>query len=201
MISIMILGEMDLVRGALAARLAHEDDLEVVSVLPLREDIVPVARERCPAVVIVDIDHSNGDAMAVAGRLAVDVPECRVVLLAGREPAAAVHQVLAAGVSGLVSRDTAPEQLVRAIRQVVAGERVIDPTMAAAALHPVASPLTDQEQAVLLLAEDGLRAPEIAERLFLSRGTVRNYLSSAVRKTGARNRLEAARSARKCGWM
>lgn len=200
MISIMMLGEMDLVRDALAARLAHEGDLEIVSVLRYQDDIVPVARERCPAVAVVDVDHSDEDAMAAADQLAVAVPECRVVLLAGREPAL-VHRALAAGVSGLVSRDTAPEQLVRVIRQVVAGERVIDPTLAAAALHPVTSPLTGQEQAVLSLAGDGLRATEIAERLFLSRGTVRNYLSSAVRKTGARNRLEAARWARKRGWV
>lgn len=197
----MIIGEKNLVRSALAARLALEDDLEVVSLLASREDLVAVPGECQPAVVVVDIGHSE-DAGATAERLAAGLPASRVLLLAAGPPAAAVvRQVLAAGVYGLVSRDAAPEQLVRMIRRVYAGEPVIDPTLVAAALHPASNPLTEQEQAVLLLAEDGLRAPDIAARLFLSRGTVRNYLSSAVRKTGARNRLEAARRARERGWM
>jgi two-component system response regulator DesR len=197
----MIVGEVDLVRGALAAVLAHEDDLDVVSELSLRDDVVATARAHRPAVVIIDIDRYGADGLAFAPKLAADLPDCRVLLLTSQQPASALRRALTAGVWGIASPDTSPDRLAQAIRLVARGERVITPVLAAAALLPAQNPLTDQERAVLLLAGDGLRSQEIAERLFLSPGTVRNYLSSAVRKTGARNRLAAARRARKEGWL
>lgn len=201
MIPIVIIGEVDLVRGSLAAMLAHEDDLDVASVLPPREDVAAAVRHHRPAVVVIDIDRCREVGLEAARQLVADQPECRVLLLASRQPAAVLRRALAAQVSGLASPDIAPEQLAQSIRLVAAGERVIDPALAAAALQPAASPLTERERAVLLLAADGLRAPEIAERLFLSPGTVRNHLSAALRKSGARNRLEAVRRARGRGWI
>jgi two-component system response regulator DesR len=112
-----------------------------------------------------------------------------------------MRQTLAARVWGLVSADTSPDRLVRLVRQVAAGRRVIDPALAAAALRAAENPLTGQERAALLLAAAGMRSREIAERLYLSAGTVRNHLSSAMRKTGARTRLEAIRKAQEVGWL
>jgi two-component system response regulator DesR len=201
LISVMIVGEVDLVRGALAAVLAHEEDLEVTPELPLREDVIAAARVHHPAVVIIDADRYGADGLATIQRLGDELPECRVLLLTSQLTAEVLRRALAAGVWGIASPDTSPEQLVQSIRHVAAGERVIDSTLAAAALQTANNPLTDQECAVLQLAGDGMRSREIAERLFLSPGTVRNYLSAAMRKTGARNRLEAVRRARAAGWL
>jgi two-component system response regulator DesR len=200
-IPIMIVGEADLVRGALAAVLAHEDDLEVTSSLPQPQDAITAARAHRPAVVIIDADRYGADGLAAIQRLGHELPECRVLVLTNRWTAEVVRRALAAGVWGVTSADTSPEQLVQSIRNVAAGERVIDSALAAAALQSPDSPLTEQERAALLLAGEGMRTREIANRLFLSPGTVRNYLSAAMRKTGARNRLEALRRARAAGWL
>lgn len=200
-ISIMIVGEVDLVRGALAAVLANEDDLEVTLQIPLWEHALVAARAHRPAVVVVDVDRYGADGLAAVQRLGDELPECRVLLLTGRRTAEALRRALAAGVWGIASPDTSPEQLVRWIRQIAAGERAIDSTLAAEALASTANPLTDREIAVLRLAGEGMRSREIAEQLYLSPGTVRNYLSAVIRKTGARNRLEAVRRARSAGWL
>lgn len=197
----MIVGEVDLVRGALAARLTHEDDLEITSELPLRDDTVDTARSDRPAVVIIDIDRYGADGLLVARRLAAELPACRVLLLTDRQTPPVLRRAMALGAWGLVSPEMSPEQLAQVIRQVAAGERVIDMGLAAAALASVDNPLTAHERAALRLAGEGLRSREIAERLYLSPGTVRNYLSHAIRKTGARNRLEAIRRAQQAGWL
>jgi two-component system response regulator DesR len=210
-ISVMIVGEVDLVRGALAARLRHEDDLEITSELPLRDDTVVTAINDRPAVVIIDIDRYGAGGLTVARRLAAELPACRVLLLTDRQTPPVLRRALALGAFGLVSPEMSPEQLAQAIRQAVAGERIIDMGLAAAALadafpRPARrprqdNPLTAHERAALRLAGEGLRSREIAERLYLSPGTVRNYLSHAIRKTGARNRLEAIRRAQNAGWL
>lgn len=197
----MIVGEVDLARGALAAVLAHEDDLEVTLEIPLWEEAVAAARAHRPAVVIVDVDRYGADGLAAVQQLGDELPECRVLLLTGQPTAEVLRRALAAGVWGIASPDTSLKQLAQSIRHVAAGERMIDPSLAATALRSNDNPLTDQERAVLQLAGDGLRSREIAERLFLSPGTVRNYLSAVMRKTGARNRLEAVRRARAAGWL
>lgn len=201
MISTMIVGEVDLVRGALAAVLAHEDDLEVTLEIPLWRDAIAAARAHRPAVVIVDVDRYGVEGLAAVQRLGDELPECRVLLLTRLRTAEVLRRALTAGVWGIASPDTSPEQLVHWIRKIAAGERVIDSSTAAVALASDGSPLTDREIAVLRLAGDGMRSPEIAERLYLSPGTVRNYLSAAMRKTGARNRLEAVHRARAAGWL
>jgi two-component system, NarL family, response regulator DesR len=196
----MIVGEVDLVRGALAARLTHEDDLEVTE-LPLRDDTVAIAIADRPAVVLIDIDRYGAGGLAVARRLAAELPVCRVLLLTHRQTPPVVRRAMALGVWGLVSPEMSPEQLTQAIRRAVAGERVIDVGLALAALAAVDNPLTEHERAALRLAGEGLQSREIAARLYLSPGTVRNYLSQAIRKTGARNRLEAVRRAENAGWL
>lgn len=200
-VSIMIVGEVDLVRGALAAVLAHEVDLEVVSDLSLRDDVMSAARRYRPDVVVIDFDRYRPEGLDVARRLAGELPECRLLLLATQQTAAVLRPVLAAGVWGLVSRDSSPERLIRSVRQVARGDRVFDADLAAAALRPANGVLTEQEIAVLSLAGDGLRSREIAQRLHLAPGTVRNYLSAAKRKIGARTLLEAFRRAQEEGWL
>lgn len=201
MISIMIVGAVDLIRDALAAVLANEADLEVTASLPLPKDAIIAARAHRPAVVIIDADRYGADGVVAIQRLGRELPDCRVLVLTNQWTAEVVRRALAAGVWCVASADTSPEQLVQSIRAVAAGERVIDSALAAAALQSPGSPLTEQERAALLLAGEGMRTREIAKKLFLSPGTVRNYLSAAMRKTGARNRLEALRRARSAGWI
>jgi two-component system response regulator DesR len=197
----MIVGEVNLVRGALAAVLAHEDDLQVTSEVSLQEDVLGAARTHRPGVVVLDLNGHGGDGVALAGQLADELPECRLLVLTGQRAPEPLRRVLAAGAWALLSVDTPPGQVVQAIRLVAAGERVVDPALAVLALRPAANPLTEHERAALQLAAEGLRSREIAERLYLSPGTVRNYLSAAMRKTGARNRLEAVRRAGEAGWL
>jgi two-component system, NarL family, response regulator DesR len=201
LIPVMIVGEVDLMRGALAAVLAHEDDLEVTSAFPTPEDAIAAARAHRPTVVIIDADRYGADGLVAVQRLGHELPDCRVLVLTNQWTVEVVRRALAAGVWGVTSADTSPEQLVQSIRNVAAGERVIDSALAAAALNSTGSPLTEQERAALLLAGQGMRTREIATRLFLSPGTVRNYLSAAMRKTGSRTRLEALRRARSAGWL
>jgi two-component system response regulator DesR len=200
-ISIMIVGEMDLMRGALAAVLAQEEDLEVVSELPMWKGGSATAPARSAAVVILDLDRYGVEAVATVQRLVRELPESRIVALTGQQAPELMRQALDAPLWGLVSADTSPDRLVGLIRQVAAGERVIDPNLAAAALRAAENPLTEQERAALRLAAEGLPSGEIARRLFRSPGTVRNTLSAAIRKTGARTRLEAVRRAREAGWL
>lgn len=197
----MLVGGVDLVRGALAAVIEREDDLEVTLELPLGEDVVAAARTHRPAVIIIDADRHDADGLAAVQRLGDELPECRVLLLTSQQAAEILRRALAAGVWGIASPDTSPDQLVHSIRTVAAGERAIDSTLLAAALQPTGNPLTDRERAVLRLAGEGMRSREIAEHLHLSPGTVRNYLSAAIRKTAARTRLEAVRRARSAGWL
>jgi two-component system response regulator DesR len=197
----MIVGEVNLVRGALAAVLANEDDLQVISELSLREDVLAAARTHRPGVVVLDLDGHGAGGVELAGRLAGDLPGCRLMVLTGQRAPEVLRRVLAVGVWALLSVDTPPAQVVQAIRLVATGERVVEPALAVAALRTAANPLTERECAVLRLAAEGLRSREIAERLYLSPGTVRNYLSAAMRKTGARNRLEAVHRAGEAGWL
>lgn len=200
-ISVMIIGGVGLVRGALAAMLAHEDGVVVTRDLPLRGDVLGAARADRPDVVVIDLDRDGAAGVETAQQLAEELPGCRVLLLTNRHTPALLRRALAAGVWGLASPDTSPDQLAQSIRQLARGERAIDPALAAAAFRSAENPLTRQERAVLRLAGEGKPARWIAAQLYLSPGTVRNYLSSATRKTGARNRLDAARRARDAGWL
>jgi len=200
-ISIMLVGEIDLVRSALAAVLAQEEDLQVVCELPLWSCGTAAPRARRAAVVILDLDRYGADGLATVQQLVRELPDSRIVVLTGQQAPELMRQTLDAPVWGLVSADTSPDRLIQLIRQVAGGERVIDPNLAAAALRAAENPLTEPERAALRLVADGLRSGEIARRLFRSPGTVRNTLSAAIRKTGARTRLEAVRRAQEAGWL
>lgn len=201
MIRVVIVEEMGLLRGALRAVLSSEDDLEVLADLAEYGDILAVTDRERPDVVVVDMELAGHDMPALVRRLVVQAPASAVLALSTQQSPEAMQEVLGCGARGFVGKDLPPAELVRAVRLVAAGERVIDPAMAVAALNPPTNPLTEREREVLRAAAEGIPLKEIARRLFLAYGTVRNHLSTILRKTGARNRLEAIRRAQRDGWL
>jgi two-component system response regulator DesR len=200
-IRIVIVEEMALLRGALRAVLSNEDDLEVVADLPAHGDILAVTRSERPHVVVVDMELKGVDMLAVVRRLSAEAPDSAVLGLSTQRSAEALQGALKAGARGFVGKDLPPAELAGLVRAVAGGQRVVDPVAAVAALSPPANPLTKREREVLRVAAEGLPLKEIGRRLFLAHGTVRNYLSTILRKTGTRNRLEAIRRAQRDGWL
>ncbi|MEE6259698.1 response regulator transcription factor [Plantactinospora sonchi] len=201
MIRVVIVEEMGLLRGALRAMLSSEDDLEVVADLHESGDLVGVVRMRRPDVVVVDLDLPDVDMLAVLARLVVEAPDSAVLALSAHLTPEALQRAFRVGARGVVDKDVPPAELTRLVRAVAAGERVVDPGAAVAALRPSEGPLTERELEVLRIVAEGLPLKEIARRLFLAHGTVRNHLSVIMRKTGTRNRLEAVRQAQRAGWL
>jgi two-component system, NarL family, response regulator DesR len=200
-IRVLIAEDQTMVRGALRALLDLEEDLEVVAEVGRGDAVVPAAREHRPDVALLDIEMPGGDGIEAARELATAVPDCRAVVLTTFGRPGFLRRAMEVGAAGFLVKDAPVAELARAIRAVVAGERVIDRELAAAALAIGATPLSAREADVLREAADGATVAEIARRLFLSEGTVRNYLSSAIGKTGARTRVEAARVAEDKGWL
>lgn len=200
-IRLLLADDQELVRSALAVMLGLEDDFEVVATVGRGDEVVAAARAQKPDVALLDIDMPGIDGLAAAAVLAHEVPDCRALILTTFGRPGYLRRAMESGACGFVVKDAPPEQLADAIRRVVAGERVVDPALAAATLATGASPLTARERDVLVAARLGASVSEIAQKLFLSEGTVRNYLSSAIAKTGTRNRLEAVRTADEQGWL
>ena len=150
---------------------------------------------------LLDIEMPSRDGLAAAAALAQEVPQCRVIILTTFGRPGYLRRAMESGALGFVVKDAPAEQLADAVRRVAAGERVVDPALAAATLAGGASPLTGRERDVLVAARSGATVADIAGKLFLSEGTVRNYLSAAIAKTGVRNRLEAVRVADERGWL
>ncbi|MGI5215714.1 response regulator transcription factor [Plantactinospora sp. CA-290183] len=201
MIRIVIVEEMGLLRRALRAMLSSETDLEVVADLHEAADLVTVSRAMRPDVVVADLELPSADMLAVVERLGTEVPGSAVLALSTQLHPEALQRAIRAGARGFVNKNVPPAELVRLVRAVAAGERVVDAGTAVAALLPPTSPLTSREAEVLRIVAEGLPLKEIARRLFLAHGTVRNHLSVIMRKTGARNRLEAVRRAQQAGWI
>jgi two-component system response regulator DesR len=201
MIRVLIAEDMHLIRGALVALLSLEPDMEVVAELERGDEIIPTAERVRPDVAVVDIDLPGLDGLTAAARLHEAVPECRTLVLTGLSQPGNLLRALEAHVRGFIVKDAPADSLADGIRKVAAGQRVIDPDLVAAALETGATPLTGRESDVLRAAEDGITTTEIASRLSLSPATVRNYLSNAITKTGARNRIDAIRIARDAGWI
>ncbi|MDQ7903914.1 response regulator transcription factor [Phytohabitans sp. ZYX-F-186] len=201
MIRIMVVEEMGLLRSALRTVLSSEHDLEVVAEIGERTQILPAAGRERPDVVVVDVDLTAADTRGVLARLREQLPQVALLALSGRWTADSLRRALAAGTLGFAGTDVAPAQFVRIVRSVAGGNRVIDPAVAAAVLNPPPNPLTTREREILRAAAEGLPPKEIAVRLYLAHGTVRNRMSAILRKTGARNRLEAIRRAQERGWL
>ncbi len=190
-----------MVRGALTALIELEPDLKVVAAIENGEDIVPTALKCRPDIAIIDIDLPGLDGLSAAAQLHDKLPECRTLILTNLGRAGTLRRALAAHVSGYLLKDAPPEQLATAIRNVVAGRRVIDPQLAMSTWDGGQNPLSAREHEVLRLAAEGSEPAEIAAALHLSVGTVRNYLTTIVTKLNARNRVDAIKSAYEAGWL
>ncbi|WIX79316.1 response regulator transcription factor [Amycolatopsis carbonis] len=200
-IRLLLADDQALVRQALCALLELEDDFAVVASIGRGDQVVDAALAEQPDVALLDIEMPGLDGLAAAAVLAKQAPGCRVVMLTTFGRAGYLRRAMEAGAVGFVVKDAPAETLADAIRRVVAGERVVDPALAVATLAAGESPLTARERDVLIAARSGVSVAEIAATLYLSEGTVRNYLSAAIAKTGTRNRMEALRVADERGWL
>jgi two-component system response regulator DesR len=200
-IRILLAEDQGMVRGALATLLNLEPDIEVVGQVGDGSQVVAEALRSEPDVALLDIEMPGLDGLSAAEALRAARPDCRVLILTTFGRPGYLRRAMDAGVGGFLVKDGPVEELAHAIRRVLAGERVIDPKLAVAALSAGSNPLSPRERDVLGAARDGSTVTDIAGLLHLSDGTVRNYLSSAIGKTGARNRLEAARVATENGWL
>lgn len=201
MIRVLIAEDQAMVRGALASLLSLEEDIEVVAEVEHGDAVLDIARTRNPDVALLDIEMPGLDGISAAGELAAELPETRTLILTTFGRPGYLRRAIETGVQGFLLKDAPAEQLADAIREVHAGRRVIDPGLAADAIADGVSPLTEREHDVLSAARNQATAAEIAGQLYLSEGTVRNYLSSAIRKLRARNRAEAVRIAEEKGWL
>ena len=201
MIRLLLADDQELIRSALAVLLGLQDDFEVVASVGRGDEVVAAARAHQPDVALLDIEMPGIDGLAAAGVLAQELPQCRSLILTTFGRPGYLRRAMESGAYGFVVKDAPPEQLADAIRRVAAGERVVDPVLAAATLASGVSPLTARERDVLVAARPGATVAEIAGKLCLSEGTIRNYLSTAIAKAGARNRTEAVRLADERGWL
>lgn len=201
MIRVLLAEDMNMVRGALTALLNLEHDIEVVCGVESGNEILPATLRHKPDVAIIDIDLPGIDGLTAAARLRDRVPECRILILTSIGRPGTLLRAIAAQVNGYILKDAPPKELASAVRQVAAGQRVVDPQLALAAWGGQESPLTERETEVLRLASKGAEPAEIAAELHLSTGTVRNYLTTITTKLNARNRVDAVLIAQESGWL
>jgi two-component system response regulator DesR len=200
-IKVLLAEDQGMMRGALALLLGLEPDIEVVAEVGDGDSVVSTAVRERPDVALLDIEMPGIDGLTAATELRRRLPGCKILILTTFGRPGYLRRAMEAGASGFLVKDGPVEELAAAIRRVLAGERVVDPALAAAALSAGPNPLTERERDVLAAAVDGSTVADIAARLHLSESTVRNYLSAAIGKTGSRNRIEAVRVARQQGWL
>ncbi|MBB5785693.1 response regulator [Jiangella mangrovi] len=201
MIRLLLADDQALVRGAMAALLSLEPDLDVVAEVARGDEVVAAALDARPDVALLDVEMPGLDGIAATAVLREQLPGCRVLVVTTFGRPGYLRRAIEAGASGFVVKDSPAEQLADAIRRVHSGLRVVDPALAVESLAAGPSPLTPREADVLRASRDGSAVADVAGRLYLSEGTVRNYLSSAIGKTGTRNRVEAVRVAEQNGWL
>lgn len=201
MIRLVIADDQALVRGALAALLGLESDIEVVAEVGRGDEVLDAVVLHRADVALLDVEMPGIDGIAAAALVRERVPTCKVLMVTTFGRPGYLRRAMQAGAQGFVVKDTPARQLAEAVRKVAAGLRVVDPTLAMETLTAGESPLTERETDVLRAAGDGGTVASIAETTFLSAGTVRNYLSSAMGKTGARTRAEAVHIAKENGWL
>jgi two-component system response regulator DesR len=200
-VRVLLAEDQAMVRGALAALLSLEKDVEVVAEVSRGDGVVPTALDVLPDVALLDIEMPGGDGLKAAGELRERLPSCRVVILTTFGRAGYLRRAMESGAVGFLLKDAPASELATAIHRTMAGERVVDPSLAAAALSEGESPLTEREREVLAASTSGATIEDLARELYLSEGTVRNYLSTAIKKLGTRNRAEAAHLAERKGWL
>jgi two-component system response regulator DesR len=201
MIRVLLAEDQAMMRGALVALLAREADIEVVAEVERGDQVLAVALECKPDLALLDLEMPGRDGLGAAADLRSGLPSCRVIILTVFGRPGYLRRAVDAGVAGFLLKDSPPSALAAAVRRVIAGETVIDPKLAIAALRHGDSPLTARERDVLALSETGASVEEVARQLHLTRGTVRNYLSIAIQKLNATNRIDAARIAQERGWL
>ena len=201
MIRLLLADDQALVRGALAALLDLECDLEVVAEVSRGDEVVPAALRHRVDVALLDIEMAGADGIAATAALRAALPSCRVLIVTTFGRPGYLRRAIEAGASGFVVKDTPARELAEAVRRVHAGLRVLDPALAEESLVSGASPLTARETEVLRASRGGDTVADLAATLHLSEGTVRNHLSAAMGKIGARNRAEAVRVAEERGWL
>ena len=201
MIRVLLAEDQAMVRGALSALLSREQDIEVVAEVARGDEVVQAALASQPDVALLDIEMPGGDGLAAAQALQKARPSCRSVILTTFGRSGYLRRAMESGAVGFLLKDAPAAELAVAVRRVIAGERVVDPELALSALSEGNNPLTPREREVLSVALFGASLAEIAARLVLSEGTVRNHLSTAMQKLGAQNRMVAARLAEQKGWL
>jgi two-component system response regulator DesR len=200
-ITVLLAEDQALLRQALAEIIDREADISVVAQVGRGDEVLAAALRTRPRVALVDIEMPGRDGLVCAADLREHLPSCRVLVLTVFNRPGYLRRALENGASGYILKDTAPRDLVRAIREAAAGRRVIDPELAETARVEGLGPLSPREREVLALTHQGASVEEIAADLGLSRGTVRNHLSLAIQKLEARTRFEAARIAEAKGWL
>ncbi|MER6508175.1 DNA-binding response regulator [Nonomuraea sp. NPDC050227] len=201
MIRVLLAEDMHMIRAALTALLRLEPDIEVVAEVVRGDEIVPVALDVRPDVAVVDIDLPVTDGITAAAELRERLPSCRILVLTAMGQPGHLRRALAAGIEAFLVKDAPGDRLAEAIRRTAAGLRVLESELVSSAMEYGESPLTPRETTVLRQAARGATAEEIAAGLHLSPGTVRNYLTAAITKTGARNKIDAVRVAEDAGWL
>jgi two-component system, NarL family, response regulator DesR len=200
-IRVLLAEDQTMVRGALASLLDLEPDIEVVAQVSRGDEVVAAALTSTPDVALLDIEMPGSTGLDAADALAGELPDCRILILTTFGRPGYLRRAMEGGAAGFLLKDAPASELAAAIRRAVAGERIVDPGLAAAALSQGESPLTPREREVLSASREHATVAELAGALYLSPGTVRNHLSSAMQKLDARNRSEAVRVAEERGWL
>jgi two-component system response regulator DesR len=200
-IRLLLADDQALVRGALAALLGLETDLDVVAQVGRGDEVVAAALQHHPHVALLDVDMPGLDGIAATHALRKALPACRVLVVTTFGRPGYLRRAMEAGASGFLVKDTPSAQLADAVRRIAAGLRVVDPILAVESLMVGQSPLTERQQDVLRVAAGGGTVADIARATCLGEGTVRNYLSAAMSKTGARTHTDAVRIAENNGWL
>jgi two-component system response regulator DesR len=200
-IRVLLAEDQQMFRTAVRRLLELEDDIEVVAEVARGDELVRAALSARPDVAVVDIEMPAQDGISAVSELRNILPDCRTLILTMFGRPGFVQRAIERGVSGFLLKDAPIEVLASAIRRCAAGETVVDPSLAARALRAGNSPLSTREREILAACADGLPTAELATRLWLSEGTVRNRVSEILGKLGARNRAEAVQIARERGWL
>ncbi|KNE82226.1 MULTISPECIES: response regulator transcription factor [Streptomyces] len=200
-VRILLAEDVHMIRGALIALLELEPDFEVVASVDRGDLIVAAALTARPDVAVIDVDLPGTDGLTAAAELQTRLPDCRTLILTSLGRPGVLRRAMTAQVSGFLLKEAPPDRLAQAVRTVAAGQRVIDPQLALSAWDSPENPLSPRETEVLRLAARGADAAEIAGCLYLTTGTVRNYLTAIVSKLNARNRVHAIRIAEEAGWI
>jgi len=200
-IRVLLAEDQAMVRGALASLLELEPDIEVVAQVSRGDEVTDAAKRARPDVALLDIEMPGATGLEALAQLRGELPDIRILILTTFGRPGYLRRAMESGASGFLLKDAPANQLASAIRRAVAGERVVDPGLAAAALSQGESPLTARERDVLCASREHATIAEIAGSLYLSPGTVRNHLSSVMQKLDARNRGEAVKIAEHNGWL